>query len=251
MYPVLFTIGDISIFSLGTFMVIGFIVFNIIIIALSHRKKLNIKFWNSHIVSLVIITIVGARTLYILTNIDRFQQNWSEIFLPDGFSFYGGGIAFLILLYFYAKKHKENFLLWTDIFTVSFFSWLFFSAIGHFLDGSNFGIPTDLPWGITFDSILSPVIYIVPIHPTQLYEALYAAVIFFFLLHLLTRSRITGVITFLGGFLLGTCDFFLNYLLGDTTTMIGSLRLEQVIDLFFIAICGGLLLSIFVKKQEK
>lgn len=250
MYPILLSLNDISIYALGTMIVLGFIAFNIMIIRLSPLKKLNIKFWNNHIISLVVVTIIGARIFYVLTRWERFQQDWVQIFMPDGFSFYGGIIAFILLLHIYTQKNKENFLLWTDLFTVSFFPWLFFSAIGHFLDGSNYGVPTNLPWGVTIDNIVSPVPFTVPIHPTQLYEALYALMIFIFLWRVYRTSKTKGLITFMGGFLLGTFDFFLNYFLGENTTMIGTLRLDQVFAILFMTICGGMLFSFFLKRQE-
>ncbi|HEX7084996.1 MAG TPA: prolipoprotein diacylglyceryl transferase family protein, partial [Vicinamibacterales bacterium] len=42
--------------------------------------------------------------------------------------------------------------------------------IGCFLVGDDYGKPTDLPWGIAFPLGLPPTT--VPVHPTQLYEAI-------------------------------------------------------------------------------
>jgi phosphatidylglycerol:prolipoprotein diacylglycerol transferase len=42
--------------------------------------------------------------------------------------------------------------------------------IGCFLVGDDYGRPTDLPWGIAFPQGLPPTT--VPVHPTQIYEAL-------------------------------------------------------------------------------
>ena len=42
--------------------------------------------------------------------------------------------------------------------------------IGCFLVGDDYGRPTDLPWGIAFPDGLPPTT--VPVHPTQIYEAL-------------------------------------------------------------------------------
>jgi phosphatidylglycerol:prolipoprotein diacylglycerol transferase len=49
-------------------------------------------------------------------------------------------------------------------------------AIGHaigrlgcFLVGDDYGVPTDLPWGVAFPEGLPPTT--TPVHPTQLYEA--------------------------------------------------------------------------------
>jgi phosphatidylglycerol:prolipoprotein diacylglycerol transferase len=42
--------------------------------------------------------------------------------------------------------------------------------IGCFLVGDDYGRPTDLPWGVAFPQGLPPTT--VPVHPTQIYEAL-------------------------------------------------------------------------------
>ena len=59
--------------------------------------------------------------------------------------------------------------------------------IGCFLVGDDYGRPTDLPWGIAFPRGLPPTM--VPVHPTQLYEAAFLAV----LTWLLLRWRRRGV----------------------------------------------------------
>lgn len=41
--------------------------------------------------------------------------------------------------------------------------------IGCFLVGDDYGLPTDLPWGVAFPEGLPPTT--TPVHPTQLYEA--------------------------------------------------------------------------------
>lgn len=250
MYPVLFNIGDTLFFSLGLFLILAFVAFNLSVYHLSGVHKLNIKFWSSHLISLVAVTIVGARLGYAATHLDRFIDSPGDIIVPDGFSFYGGILFFLVLLYFYTKKNKENILAWTDLFSVSFFSWLFFSGIGHFLDGTNFGTPTDLSWGVTFDNISSPVTYTVPIHPTQIYQALFALVLFPVLFFMYKKTKTSGLLTFVAAFLLGTCDYFLNYLLGEPTTMIGTLRLEQLVDLILVAVSSGMLFSFLLKRSE-
>ncbi len=59
--------------------------------------------------------------------------------------------------------------------------------IGCFLVGDDYGRPTDLPWGIAFPRGLPPTV--VPVHPTQIYEAVFLAV----LTWLLLRWRRRGV----------------------------------------------------------
>jgi phosphatidylglycerol:prolipoprotein diacylglycerol transferase len=59
--------------------------------------------------------------------------------------------------------------------------------IGCFLVGDDYGRPTDLPWAVAFPRGLPPTT--VPVHPTQLYEAVGLAVIAW----LLIRWRRSGV----------------------------------------------------------
>lgn len=59
--------------------------------------------------------------------------------------------------------------------------------IGCFLVGDDYGRPTDLPWGVAFPRGLPPTT--VPVHPTQLYEAAFLAV----LTGLLVRWRARGL----------------------------------------------------------
>ena len=47
--------------------------------------------------------------------------------------------------------------------------------IGCFLVGDDYGRPTDLPWGVAFPLGLPPTV--VPVHPTQIYEAIGLVVI--------------------------------------------------------------------------
>jgi hypothetical protein len=48
--------------------------------------------------------------------------------------------------------------------------------LGCFLRGDDYGVPTDLPWGMSFPNGLPPTT--VRVHPTQLYEAAASLVIF-------------------------------------------------------------------------
>lgn len=58
------------------------------------------------------------------------------------------------------------------------------ARLGCFASGCCHGIPTNVPWAITFKSefsSVSPSLLEVPIHPTQLYESLLCIIGFIFL----------------------------------------------------------------------
>ena len=82
--------------------------------------------------------------------------------------------------------------------------------IGCLLVGDDYGKPTDLPWGIAFPEGLPPTS--VPVHPTQIYEAL-ALVPLAILLFLWRRQRRADAFV-LGAYLLaaGAIRFAIEFL---------------------------------------
>ncbi len=100
--------------------------------------------------------------------------------------------------------------------------------IGCFLVGDDYGRPTSLPWGVAFPEGLPPTD--VPVHPTQLYEAAFLAV----LMWLLIRWRRAGVDnrTVIGRYLVltGVARFLIEFIrvnvrvaLGLTVAQYGAL----------------------------
>jgi phosphatidylglycerol:prolipoprotein diacylglycerol transferase len=59
--------------------------------------------------------------------------------------------------------------------------------VGCFLVGDDYGRPTELPWGVAFPRGLPPTL--VPVHPTQLYEA----VLLLVFVGILIRARRSGL----------------------------------------------------------
>lgn len=82
--------------------------------------------------------------------------------------------------------------------------------VGCLLVGDDYGLPTDLPWGIAFPQGLPPTS--VPVHPTQIYEALALVPVAWLLLRWRRQARPDRVV--LGGYLLmaGAVRFAIEFL---------------------------------------
>lgn len=82
--------------------------------------------------------------------------------------------------------------------------------IGCFLVGDDYGRPTDLPWGIAFPDGLPPTT--VPVHPTQIYEALALVPLAVLLLRWRRQERADAFV--LGAYLLlaGALRFAIEFL---------------------------------------
>jgi phosphatidylglycerol:prolipoprotein diacylglycerol transferase len=111
--------------------------------------------------------------------------------------------------------------------------------VGCFLVGDDYGKPTDLPWGVAFPEGLPPTD--VPVHPTQLYEALFLLPVAW----LLIRWRRKGVddAVVLGRYLVlvGSIRFAIEFI-RINLRVLGPLTLAQVIALLLVIIGAVLLL---------
>jgi phosphatidylglycerol:prolipoprotein diacylglycerol transferase len=92
---------------------------------------------------------------------------------------------------------------------------LFFGRIGCFLAGCCYGRETSLPWGVTFTDPNSLARLNVPLHPTQLYDAVNGLAIFFVLTWMEKRKAFEGHIFWLFLLLYSITRFFIEILRDD------------------------------------
>ena len=111
--------------------------------------------------------------------------------------------------------------------------------IGCFLVGDDYGRPSDLPWAVAFPLGAPPTD--VPVHPTQIYEALFLAG----LAWMLMRARRTGTTdsTVLGLYLLLAGGFrFLVEFIRVNEPILMWLTLAQIFALIIVAVGAALVL---------
>jgi phosphatidylglycerol:prolipoprotein diacylglycerol transferase len=142
----------------------------------------NLYFW------LILALVVGARLGYVIFyNPGFYIREPLKIFAvwEGGMSFHGGLIGVFLTGIIFARVHKLDFWLMTDLFVPTIAPGLFFGRMGNFINGELFGRPSNVPWTMVF-----PEGGNVPRHPSQLYEALFEGVILFLILWL-SKDRLT------------------------------------------------------------
>ena len=104
--------------------------------------------------------------------------------------------------------------------------------VGCFLVGDDYGVPTDLPWGLAFPRGLPPTT--IPVHPTQLYEAAALIPAAAVLINWRRKSRPDGFV--LGGYLLlaGGVRFAIEFLRVNER-VIGPLSIAHLASIAAIA----------------
>lgn len=104
--------------------------------------------------------------------------------------------------------------------------------IGCLLVGDDYGRPTDLPWGLAFPQGLPPTS--VPVHPTQIYEAVALVPIAWVLFHWRKQRRPDTFV--LGAYLIlaGTIRFLIEFLRVNVR-VIGPFSVAHLASLVAIA----------------
>ena len=125
--------------------------------------------------------IVGAKLYHVLeTPRELFDNPLGEIFSQFGFAWFGGMIAGIAAFVWVARRHGVPLLVALDVGSPAAALGYGIGRIGCFLSGDgDYGIPTSLPWGMSFPNGLVPTD--VRVHPTPIYELIVACAIAFVL----------------------------------------------------------------------
>ena len=236
MYEILFHYGLFTITTFSVSILIAFIVGIIFLIRFVKLKKIKLSFFVNNFIYFIIFPLIGGRLFYIIEHFSVFQKNILYAFAiwDFGFSPYGICYSAILTLFIFSKKKREDFWGWLDAFVLSGLTGLFFIHIGHFFDGTQYGLPTDLPWGITFDTFNIP--FITPIHPTQLYAALATFIVLGISMKIVKRTHLTGIAGTLAAMLYSISAFGINFLHGSPSTYskINYLLIAAIAFIFYI-----------------
>lgn len=166
---------------------------------------------------LMLGAIAGARALYVISYWrEHFaNQPWREIFMVHhgGLVFYGGLIGASLATVIFTRMRRLS--LWTmaDVLAPSIALGHAFGRIGCLMNGCCYGRPTGLPWGICFppDHATGGI----PVHPTQVYEALLNFGIYLLLAWRYRARRFPGQIFALYLILYAVIRLFVEVFRGD------------------------------------
>jgi phosphatidylglycerol:prolipoprotein diacylglycerol transferase len=171
----------------------------------------------------VIGTAIGAKLLYIITNIPFLIQNYKNLELKStiesmfrgGFVFYGGLIGAILGIYIYAKQFKVSFksLLLTAIPVVPLIHSI--GRIGCLFAGCCYGMEYNGFGHIIFhDTPFAPTN--IPLFPTQILESICNLIIFIILYKIYKKFAGTYKIITLYCILYSIVRFFIEFFRGDS-----------------------------------
>ena len=202
----------------------------------------------------IVSALFGARLLYVLTNLERFDGLADFIRLTDGgLVAYGGFLGGFLGSWLYLRKQNIKLMPWADVAVPSLACGLLITRIGCYLFGCDFGkrLPADAPgflvkmgtfphwtsgtldgggegapaWSKHLDaaghgtpaaSELLKMNHSWPVHPTQIYESIVGLVLLSILLWQRKHQRFRGQIFFLFAFAYGYLRFLIEMLRDDS-----------------------------------
>lgn len=230
MYPVLFQIGNLKVYSWGFMLALAVLIGVVGVRRLFVREGLDSDAVYDLVLLVVIFGIIGARLAYIIT------YEWADFLAHPGSFFslgeglrglvwYGGLLGGFISGLIYIIKKKLPFWKVVDIFAPFLALGYALVRIGCFLNGCCYGDITGGACGVVF-----PGVDAFPRHPTQLYSTGLNLVLFGFLWWLYPRRKFAGQV-FLA-YILGYSVYrFIVEFFRDSLIMVGPISLGQVYTL--------------------
>jgi phosphatidylglycerol:prolipoprotein diacylglycerol transferase len=185
MYPVVFRIGSFEVTSFGLLVAIGAMAGLWLFRRELLKSRLPEAATDSALAGLI-GGIVGAKLLYVAEHVST-DPVWDLVTDRGGMSWFGGLVGGLAAGLSMMVLRGWPIVPALSAATPALAVGHLLGRIGCFLVGDDYGRPTTLPWGVAFPRGLPPTD--VPVHPTQLYEAVFLGL----LAWLLIRWRRRGV----------------------------------------------------------
>ena len=251
MFPDLIDLGFLHLKTYGACMAVGFLICWNLIERLSGRKDLS-----NMLLSLMVSGVVGSRTAYVIEHWQAEFASHPELIVrvdQGGLMFYGGLILAIAVFFVWCLVKRENVLKMADLLCTVIPLGHAFGRVGCFFYGCCYGKDSHAWCAVTFPAG-SPSWFehgrrLVPVLPTQLFEAGALLVLFVGLLYLRQRlkaapqakPRLSRYV--MGAYLAGyaVIRFVIEYMRGDPRAAVGPLSISQTISVVMMTIGVGVI----------
>ncbi|HTS16013.1 MAG TPA: prolipoprotein diacylglyceryl transferase [Verrucomicrobiae bacterium] len=238
MHPEFIRLGPLDIHTYGVCVAIGFIVGLAVAARRARHEGINPDQITDLGMWLIISGMLGGKLFHIVFFWNDFLYGWHQEgirSLREGFVFYGGFIVASITAVVYTIVKKLPFFRVADVFAPSIALGHAFGRMGCFFNGCCYGKPCSLPWAVRFPP--PHVMAGIPVHPTEIYEALGNLAIFGGLSLCYRHKRADGEIWWLYVLSYGVLRFIVEFFRGDYVTYyFGVLTLGQLVAVVMIAV---------------
>ncbi|NIW36064.1 MAG: hypothetical protein GWN32_05895 [Gemmatimonadetes bacterium] len=262
MYPELIRIGHFSISTYGVLVGLAFLAAAAVARRSLEEKRLpGEEAWNL-LVYAVLGGLAGGKIYYAVLHGDP-----SSLLSRSGLVWYGGLIGGAIAVFWGIRRKRLPLGPTADALAVALPLGHAIGHIGCFFSGDSYGLPSSLPWAVSFPRgappstagflraefgvelpAAIPDAALIRVHPTMLYSAAALLLIFALLWHLRRRPRPAGWL--FGIYLVssGIERFLVEFVRAKDDRFLGGLTTAQAIAA--VAIVGGLALVFHVTRRS-
>ncbi|HVH57010.1 MAG TPA: prolipoprotein diacylglyceryl transferase [Vicinamibacterales bacterium] len=248
MHPILFEIAGFPVYTYGVLLAAAYLLGLQFALVRARARGLDANRVMDLGIWIIISALAGAKLLLLAVDFDTFSRNPRELLtlLRSGGVFYGGLIAAVAVAMWYMRRHKLPVWPVSDAFAPGIALGHVIGRMGCFFAGCCFGKATDVAWAVTFTSeyaaqnVGTPLN--IPLHPTQIYEAVAELMILAILLLLERRGRAFPGRTFWSYMLLyGVTRFVIEFYRGDPRGMVGALSTSQFVSVLLVPLSIAML----------
>jgi phosphatidylglycerol---prolipoprotein diacylglyceryl transferase len=193
--------------------------------------------------------IVGAKLYHVLeTPRELLADPLGQLFSRYGLAWFGGLIAGFAAFVWLARRFKYPLLDVFDAGSAAAALGYGVGRVGCLLSGDgDYGVPTSLPWGMSFPNGLVPTTE--RVHPTPIYELIAACVIAWILWRLgANRGRRPGVVFAVYLILTGAARFLVEFIRINPRSFLGMTNAQAASLLSVIA--GVALWALVARRGE-
>ena len=241
MYPVLFHVFGIPIEAFWATVFLGFAASLLVVRAELIRNGRDSGAAYDLILWAYVGGFVGARLLLVVTAWDDFQRDpFEHLFSGSGWVWQGGIIGGAVAVLWKARRLGLPFGEVADFAGPALAIGQAIGRLGCQLSGDgDYGVPTDLPWGMSYPNGVVPTTE--RVHPTPIYEMIGCLLIFAWLWRRRARPHVPG--SLFGEYLIatGVLRFAVEFVRRNPSLALG-LTIAQWLSLVSIALGAGLLL---------
>lgn len=224
MYPELFHIGRFTMNSFGVMMALAFIVAGFV--AHWQFKKRGVKpdFIYGLLIAAIIGGLAGAKIHYLILHPEEWPGN---LLSGGGLVWFGGLFGAIVAVVVVTLASKQRLAAVMDAGASAVAAGYAVGRIGCFLRGDDYGVPTSLPWGMSFPKGLPPTT--VRVHPTQLYESAASLVIFALIVWVISpRFKRGGPLIFAYAVLAGIERFLVEFIRTNKPVLLGLTQQQWI-----------------------
>ena len=184
--------------------------------------------------------IAGAKIYFLFETAHPLRNGLINALMePSGISWLGGFVTALSVVCLLAIHYKITVLTMLDLSAPAGAIAFGFGRLGCLMSGDgDYGVPTSLPWGMSFPHGIVPTL--LRVHPTPIYEAIFSFGLCWLSWRLGSRERSPGLIAALYLVLSGIGRFAVEFIKLNPTVFLG-LTNPQIVSIGCVAVGGALL----------